>query len=185
MNLSETTYITANIAGTLDGLMRERIRISPQKVAYQYFDKSSKEWIELDWSAMGQQISRYQQALEKENLQEGDRVAILLKNCPQWVAFEQAALGLGLAETVPGRSALIDGFGLIAFASLCPIISVMAYALNVPKNFTRAYTQSGNPTKAPISEGSAHYSGFGGAFTFSAFMTSFISKALSKLLICS
>ena len=39
-----------------------------------------------------------------------------------------AALGLGLAETVPGRSVLIDGFGLIAFASLCPIISVMAYA---------------------------------------------------------
>jgi hypothetical protein len=38
------------------------------------------------------------------------------------------ALGLGLAETVPGRSALIDGFGLIAFASLCPMISVMAYA---------------------------------------------------------
>lgn len=39
-----------------------------------------------------------------------------------------AALGLGLAETVPGRSPLVDGFGLIAFASLCPIISVMAYA---------------------------------------------------------
>ncbi len=39
-----------------------------------------------------------------------------------------AALGLGLAETVPGRSALIDGFGLIAFASLFPIISVMTYA---------------------------------------------------------
>ncbi|WP_207063333.1 DUF1538 domain-containing protein [Motiliproteus sp. SC1-56] len=39
-----------------------------------------------------------------------------------------AALGLGLAETVPGRSALLDGFGLIAFASLFPIMSVMAYA---------------------------------------------------------
>lgn len=39
-----------------------------------------------------------------------------------------AALGLGLAETVPGRSVLIDGFGLIAFASLFPMISVMAYA---------------------------------------------------------
>jgi len=39
-----------------------------------------------------------------------------------------AALGLGLAETVPGRSTLIDGFGLIAFASLFPIISVMGYA---------------------------------------------------------
>lgn len=39
-----------------------------------------------------------------------------------------AALGLGLAETVPGRSALIDGFGLIAFASLFPMITVMGYA---------------------------------------------------------
>ena len=39
-----------------------------------------------------------------------------------------AALGLGLASTVPGRSAVLDGFGLIAFASLFPIISVMAYA---------------------------------------------------------
>ena len=39
-----------------------------------------------------------------------------------------AALGLGLASTIPGRSALIDGFGLIAFASVFPIISVLAYA---------------------------------------------------------
>jgi hypothetical protein len=39
-----------------------------------------------------------------------------------------AALGLGLASTVPGRSALLDGFGLIAFASLFPMMSVMAYA---------------------------------------------------------
>ena len=39
-----------------------------------------------------------------------------------------AALGLGLATNVEGRDPLIDGFGLIAFASLFPIISVMAYA---------------------------------------------------------
>ena len=39
-----------------------------------------------------------------------------------------AALGLDLAETVPGRSPLIGGFGLIAFASLFPMISVMGYA---------------------------------------------------------
>jgi len=38
-----------------------------------------------------------------------------------------AALGLGLSESIPGRSPLIDGFGLIAFASLFPIITVMAY----------------------------------------------------------
>jgi hypothetical protein len=38
------------------------------------------------------------------------------------------ALGLGLASTVPGRSPLMDGFGLIAFASLFPMITVMGYA---------------------------------------------------------
>ncbi len=38
------------------------------------------------------------------------------------------ALGLGLASTIPGRSPLLDGFGLIAFASLFPIISVMGYS---------------------------------------------------------
>ena len=39
-----------------------------------------------------------------------------------------AALGLGLATTVPGRSPFSDGFGLIAFACLFPIITVMMYA---------------------------------------------------------
>lgn len=38
------------------------------------------------------------------------------------------ALGLGLAGTVPGRSAMLDGFGLIAFASLFPMMTVMGYA---------------------------------------------------------
>jgi hypothetical protein len=38
------------------------------------------------------------------------------------------ALGLGLASAVPGRNPLLDGFGLIAFASLFPIIAVLGYA---------------------------------------------------------
>ncbi|MEO1012843.1 MAG: DUF1538 domain-containing protein [Bacteroidota bacterium] len=39
-----------------------------------------------------------------------------------------AALGLGLSNAVPGRNPAIDGFGLIAFASLFPIITVLGYA---------------------------------------------------------
>lgn len=39
-----------------------------------------------------------------------------------------AALGLGLASSIPGRSALMDGFGMIALACLFPIITVMGYA---------------------------------------------------------
>ena len=41
------------------------------------------------------------------------------------------ALGIGLATHIEGRSVLIDGFGLIAFASIFPIITVMLYAISV------------------------------------------------------
>jgi len=54
-----------------------------------------------------------------------------------------AALGLGLAETVPGRNPLIDGFGLIAFACLFPVMSVMAYA-----QATELYERWVNRTRA-------------------------------------
>ena len=46
------------------------------------------------------------------------------------------ALGIGLAAAVEGRNVLIDGFGLIAYASIFPVISVMAYAM-VMERFPR------------------------------------------------
>jgi len=57
------------------------------------------------------------------------------------------ALGLGLASNIPGRSALIDGFGLIAFASLFPIMSVMGYAQigEWRARRSKGRQQSGNP----------------------------------------
>ena len=42
------------------------------------------------------EISRWQAALAGLGLQRGDRVAIMLRNCPQWLMFDQAALSLGL-----------------------------------------------------------------------------------------
>jgi hypothetical protein len=39
------------------------------------------------------------------------------------------ALGIGLASSIKGRNPLLDGFGLIAFASLSPMILVMAYGM--------------------------------------------------------
>ena len=44
-----------------------------------------------------------------------------------------AALGLGLAENIDGRNPLIDGFGLIAFASLFPMLTVMGYGIHAEK----------------------------------------------------
>ncbi len=56
-----------------------------------------------------------------------------------------AALGLGLAENIEGRNPLIDGFGLIAFASLFPMITVMGYGIYAHTLATRTKT----PPKEP------------------------------------
>ncbi len=96
----QTDLIAADVAVTLDGLFHERTRRTPDKVAYRYFDEHTCEWRELTWQKMAHEIARWQAAMVHEGLQPGDRVAIMLKNGPQWVMFDQAALGLGLV-TVP------------------------------------------------------------------------------------
>ncbi len=57
-----------------------------------------------------------------------------------------AALGLGLASSVPGRNPMLDGFGLIAFASLFPIMAVMGYVQLAHR------LQIWRADKAPMSE---------------------------------
>lgn len=57
------------------------------------------------------------------------------------------ALGLGLASTVPGRSPLLDGFGLIALASLFPMITVMGYAQG--SHLWAAWRSRQGPAKTP------------------------------------
>lgn len=58
------------------------------------------------------------------------------------------ALGLGLAQSVPDRSPLLDGFGLVAFASLFPIIAVLAYAQLSALRARRAIRRAG---RTPVS----------------------------------
>ena len=73
---------------------------SPQKVAYRQFDESTGDWVSFTWAQVAGEVARWQAAFVKEGLMPGDRVAIMLKNCVEWVIFDQAALSLGLV-TVP------------------------------------------------------------------------------------
>lgn len=88
--------ITAEEAGTLDGLFLARVHRSPDAVAYRQFAKSRAEWQDLSWTEIAEQVSRWQQAMRNEGLQSGDRVALLMRNSSEWVIADQAALGLGL-----------------------------------------------------------------------------------------
>ncbi|MDP1935159.1 MAG: long-chain fatty acid--CoA ligase [Nitrosomonas sp.] len=90
------SVIPVEIAKTLDGLFKERVQRSPQKEAYRYFHPISEQWSGYTWEQINQFVARWQAALVKESLVPGDRVAVMMRNCPEWVMFEQAALGLGL-----------------------------------------------------------------------------------------
>ena len=83
-------------AATLDGLFRERVRRTPDLVAYRHYNEPHANWRDYTWAHMERLVARCQAALRAEGLQPGDRVAIMLRNCPEWVAYDIAALGLGL-----------------------------------------------------------------------------------------
>lgn len=91
-----TGIIAVERAKTLDGLFAERVRRSPEKIAYRYFNPVDEQWCSYTWEQMNLFIARWQAAIESESLEPGDRVAVMMRNCPEWVMFEQAALGLGL-----------------------------------------------------------------------------------------
>jgi len=89
--------ISTEIAGTLDGLMLQRVRRTPDNIAYRSFDAESKTWCDTSWKEVGEQIARWQAALAAEGLLPGERVAVHLRNSKEWVFFDQAALACGLA----------------------------------------------------------------------------------------
>jgi len=86
--------ISPEQVGTLHGLFLERVRRSPDKTAYRYYHQ--EVWHDMSWREMQSEVARWQAALAELQLQPGDRVAIMLRNCPQWVMFDQAAMSLGL-----------------------------------------------------------------------------------------
>jgi long-chain acyl-CoA synthetase len=92
--MQTNNVITPQQSGTLHGLFLERVARSPDKIAYRYFQQDA--WREITWREMHSQVARWQAALSKQGLQRGDRVAIMLRNCPQWLMFDQAAMSLGL-----------------------------------------------------------------------------------------
>ncbi|MCP3891192.1 MAG: long-chain fatty acid--CoA ligase [Desulfobulbaceae bacterium] len=93
---SAIDYIPPNSCKSLPGLFLARAVKSPNDTAYGYFDKLTSQWRHITWHEMLQKICLWRTALKNENLQTGDRVALMLGNSPDWVAYEQAALSLGL-----------------------------------------------------------------------------------------
>ena len=88
--------IPVETAVTLDGLFRERVKRTPDLVAYRTHNESHNNWRDYTWAQIDHQVARWQVALERDGIKAGDRVAVMLRNSPEWVIYDQAALGLGL-----------------------------------------------------------------------------------------
>src|SRR5882672_1347031 len=96
MSQQSSHLIPVGAAVTLDGLFRERVKSTPDLVAYRAHNESHNNWRDYTWAQINHQVARWQAALERDGLKPGDRVAVMLRNSPEWVTYDQAALGLGL-----------------------------------------------------------------------------------------
>ncbi len=96
MSMEPGHVISAAEAVTLDGLFCERVKRTAEAVAYRDFNAQHANWRDYTWAQIDRQVARWQAALERDGLKPGDRVALMLRNSPEWVIFDQAALGLGL-----------------------------------------------------------------------------------------
>jgi long-chain acyl-CoA synthetase len=88
--------IPSDVARTLYGLFRERVRRSPNAMAYREFDQRAEAWRSCTWRDMDDRAAQIRGALSAAGLTAGDRLAIALPNGSDWMAFDIAALSLGL-----------------------------------------------------------------------------------------
>lgn len=92
----EVDLIPADRAGTLFGLLRERAGRTPEADAYRQFDKAAGSWATVTWQEALARTETIADAMAAAGLEPGDRVAIFLHNCLDWVCFDMAAHKLGL-----------------------------------------------------------------------------------------
>ncbi len=92
--------IPLETADTLGAVLVERLRRSPDDIAYLQYDPHRGGWQPTPWRDFVEEAARWQEALRREGLARGDRVALMLGNRKEWALFDLAAQGLGLV-TVP------------------------------------------------------------------------------------
>lgn len=87
-------------SSNLFDIFQQRVSRTADDIAYLQYSNKKKKWQEFTWQNVRDECFRWQIAFENENLVQGDKVAIMLNNCLEWVLCDLAAQSLGLV-TVP------------------------------------------------------------------------------------
>jgi long-chain acyl-CoA synthetase len=105
--------ISVEEAGTLFGLLRERARRSPDKIAFREFDRDTRGWVAFTWQEILGRVDHLADVFSSLGLAPDDRVAILVGNSVDWVTFDMAAHKRGLpivglyASDTPANTAFV------------------------------------------------------------------------------
>ncbi len=85
---------------TIFTLFEKRVKESCSKGAYRQYYARKGEWMGYTWRQMELKVSKYRDSFISDGFRRGDKVAIMVSNSVEWVAFDLAAHSLGLV-TVP------------------------------------------------------------------------------------
>lgn len=121
--------INSSEASTLDEMFRERVRRSPETVAYSQYDAQSEQWTDVRWADVAAEVERWQVAFRDQGLVKGDRVAICYQNSVEWVIFDQAALRLGLVVVPLYTADRADNLAYVIADSRSKLVFLSSQAL--------------------------------------------------------
>lgn len=111
-------WLDADEQTTLPALFQQRVARTPDAVAYHFFAPRRKRWITLTWRQAADRVVAWGALLLDADVKRGDRVAIMLRNSPEWLCLDQAILSLGAVtvglyctDTPGNNAAIIDDSG--------------------------------------------------------------------------
>ncbi|MEP7261363.1 MAG: AMP-binding protein, partial [Usitatibacter sp.] len=81
---------------SIPDVFARRVAATPDAVAYRDYDAASSIWKDFTWRSAAEAVAVMRAGLAREELSPGDRVAIMSRNCREWILFDQAALASGL-----------------------------------------------------------------------------------------
>ena len=93
--MDSKNFISESEAQNLNNLLCRRAERSPDAVAYRQYDQRRDEWASYTWSQVMQRVDQWREAFQASGLEQGDRVAVMLRNSVEWILFEQAAVAAG------------------------------------------------------------------------------------------
>ncbi len=148
-------------ASTLWGLFRERVRRSPDAVAYRDYNRLEGGWRDHTWIMISERVDRFRAALAQENITIGDHVAVLLPNGIDWVCLDLAAHGSGLVVVglYPHDTAASNAY-ILGHSEACLVLldtearwkSLLPFRSNFP-SIERVWVHDARGNPAPSATG--------------------------------